>query len=50
MKKKERDVRETLHYDEEAIQSISEQITDVYQSGVIEQESGYYQPRREVGE
>ncbi|MBB5324493.1 hypothetical protein HNQ34_001590 [Anoxybacillus tepidamans] len=48
--KKERDVREALYYDEEATQAISEQITNAYQSGVIEQEAGYYQPRREAGE
>ncbi|GGJ72614.1 hypothetical protein GGR02_002558 [Anoxybacillus voinovskiensis] len=47
--KKERDVRQSL-YDEEAVQAISEQIMDAYQSGVIEQEEGYYHPRREAGE
>lgn len=50
MMKRERDAKETLYYDEEAAQAISEQITNAYQSGVIEQEAGYYQQRREVGE
>lgn len=47
--KKERDVRESF-YDEEAAQTISEQIMNAYQSGVIDQEEGYYHPRREAGE
>ncbi len=48
----EKNDKETLYYDydEEAVQTISEQITDAYQSGVIEQEESYYHPKREVGE
>lgn len=48
--KRERDVRQSLYDEEEAVQAISEQIMNAYQSGVIDQEEGYYHPRREGGE
>ncbi|MBA2873806.1 hypothetical protein [Thermaerobacillus caldiproteolyticus] len=46
----EKNDKKTLYYDEEAVQTISEQITDAYHSGVIEQEEAYYHPKREIGE
>ncbi|AGT33095.1 hypothetical protein M493_14280 [Geobacillus genomosp. 3] len=37
-------------YEEEEVQTITEQITESYESGIIEDDESYYDPRREVGE
>ncbi|MEK4607737.1 hypothetical protein [Geobacillus sp. FSL W8-1251] len=37
-------------YDEEEVRAITEQITESYESGIVDEDESYYDPRREVGE
>ncbi|AKM20059.1 hypothetical protein IMZ17_13940 [Geobacillus stearothermophilus] len=37
-------------YEEEEVRTITEQITESYESGIVDEDESYYDPRREVGE